>query len=292
MNDKAATYQELLDRIQNQELKIAQLLEKEEALAKFKFFIEESSDLVCIVGIDTFFKEINPAFVEILGYSKEELMNHSLVHLLHPDDLERSLKEIEKLGAGIPTVNYENRFLKSNGEFVTIQWTANRISEGNIFAIGRDVSEIRSIQEKLIRSENLLNFAQKKAKMGTWEYNFKTQEILWSNELYAIFEIEKKENQDLFQEFLNNFSAEDKNLFQEKTAQLIIDKQPFEISQSATFSNKKVKWLNQSVFPLLDDHGNVMGIRGNTQDISLKKEMEIALKAKEKAELDYKLKKK
>ena len=291
MNDKAATYQELLDRIQNQELKIAQLLEKEEALAKFKFFIEESSDLVCIVGIDTFFKEINPAFVEILGYSKEELMNHSLVHLLHPDDLERSLKEIEKLGAGIPTVNYENRFLKSNGEFVTIQWTANRISEGNIFALGRDVSEIRSIQEKLIRSENLLNFAQKKAKMGTWEYNFKTQEILWSNELYAIFEIEKKENQDLFQEFLNNFSAEDKNLFQEKTAQLIIDKQPFEISQSATFSNKKVKWLNQSVFPLLDDQGNVMGIRGNTQDISLKKEMEIALKAKEKAELDYKLKK-
>lgn len=52
-----------------------------------------------------------------------------------------------------------------------------------------------------------------------------------------------------------------------------------------------MKWLNQSVFPLLDDQGNVMGIRGNTQDISLKKEMEIALKAKEKAELDYKLKK-
>jgi len=209
---------------------------------------------------------------------------------LHPDDLERSLKEIEKLSTGIPSVNYENRFLKSNGEFVTIQWTANSISSGNIFAIGRDISEVKIIQEKLTRSENLLNDAQKNAKMGTWEMNFNTKEILWSNELYSLFEIEKKENQDLFQIYLNNFSKEDKDLFQEKLAQLIIDKKPFETEQSASFSNKKVKWLNQTIFPLLDNNGNVIGIRGNIQDVSLKKEIEIALKAKEKAELDYKLK--
>lgn len=290
MNDEVATYQELLERIKNQELEISQLRKKEEALTKFKFFIEESSDLVCIVGTDAFFKEINPAFVEILGYSKEELFNNSLIHLLHPDDLEKSLKEIEKLGSGIPSVNYENRFLKSNGEFVTIQWTANSISPENIYAIGRDVSEIKNIQEKLTRSENLLNEAQKNAKMGTWEFNFNTKEVLWSNELYALFEVKKKKNQDLFQEYLNNFTQEDKTLFQEKLAQLIIDKKPFEIEQSAAFFNKKVKWFNQTIFPLLDDNGNVIGIRGNTQDVSLKKEIEIALKAKEKAELDYKLK--
>ena len=290
MNDEIATYQELLERIKNQELEIAQLREKEAALTNFKFFIEESSDLVCIVGTDAFFKEINPAFVAVLGYSKEELLNNSLIPLLHPDDLERSLKEIEKLGAGIPSINYENRFLKNNGEFVTIQWTANSISPDNIYAVGRDITEIRNIQKKLTRSEDLLNFAQKKAKLGTWEFNFNTKEILWSNELYAIFEIEKKENQDLFQEYLNNFTPEDKNLFQEKVAQLIIDKKPFETEQRASFFNKKRKWLNQTIFPLLDGNGDVMGIRGNIQDVSLKKEIEIALKAKEKAELDYKLK--
>src|SRR3970282_2375342 len=279
MNDEVATYQELLERIKNQELEIAQLRNKKEAMTKFKFYIEESGDLVCIVGTDAFFKEINPAFVQILGYSKEELLNNSLIHLLHPDDLEKSLKEIEKLGSGIPSVNYENRFLKSNGEFVTIQWTANSISPENIYAIGRDVSEIKNIQEKLTRSENLLNEAQKNGKMGTWEFNFNTKEVLWSNELYALFEVKKKKNQDLFQEYLNNFTQEDKTLFQEKLAQLIIDKKPFEIEQSAAFFNKTVKWFNQTIFPLLDDNGNVIGIRGNTQDISLKKEIEIAVKA-------------
>ncbi|WP_395048527.1 PAS domain S-box protein [Flavobacterium sp.] len=290
MNNKVPTYEELLENIKNQELIIAQLVEKEESLSKFKFFIEESSDLVCVVGIDAFFKEINPAFVEVLGYSKDELLSNSLIPLLHPDDLEKSLTEIEKLSTGVPSVNYENRFLKKNGEFVTIQWTANSITSENIFAIGRDVSEIRSIQEKLIRSESLLNDAQKNAKMGTWEFNFKTKEIHWSNELYAIFEIKKKKNQDLFQEYLKNYSIEDKALFQEKIAQLIIDKKPFEIEQIATFFNKKIKWFNQTVFPLLDNSGNAYGIRGNTQDVSLKKQIEIALKDKEKAELNYKLK--
>ena len=290
MKEAKPTYTDLLNELKEKKLEIDRLLKKEESLTKFKFFIEESNDLVCIVGIDAFFKEINPAFVAILGYSKEELLNNSLLHLLHPDDLERSLKEIEKLSTGIPSINYENRFLKKNGEFITIQWTANSMSSENIYAIGKDISEIRNTQEKLIKSENLLNHAQKNAKMGTWEFNFRTKEIIWSNELYTIFEIEKKKDQDLFQEYLKNFSKEDKMLFQEKITQLMVDKKPFEIEQSATFFNKKVKWFNQTIFPLIDDNDNVFGISGNTQDFTLKKQIEVAVKAKEKAEVDYKLK--
>jgi PAS domain S-box-containing protein len=289
MNNTAPTYQELLERIKNQELEIAQLREKKEALSKFKFFIEESCDLVCIVGTDAFFKEINAAFVAVLGYSKEELLNNSLIPLLHPDDLERSLKEIEKLSTGIPSINYENRFLKSNGEFVTIQWTANRISAEKIYAIGRDISEVRNIQEKLIRSENLLNFAQKKAKIGTWEFNFKTKKLLWSDELYTLFDVERKENQDLFQEYLNRFFPESILLFQEQIDQLIINKQPFEYERKLTLRNNSTKWIYETVFPLLDDNGDVCSIIGNTQDVTLKKQNEAAAKAKEQVELDDKL---
>jgi PAS domain S-box-containing protein len=290
INKAKPTYDELLKKTEEQELEIIRLLKKEESLASFKFFIEESKDLVCIVGIDAFFKEINPAFVEILGYSKEELLKNSLLHLLHPDDLEISLKEIESLSTGKPSINYENRFLKKNGEFVTIQWTANSISSGNIYAIGRDISEIRNTQEKLIKSENLLNHAQKIAKIGAWEFNLNTKKIIWSDELYAIFEVEKKNNKDLFQEYLNHFSQENAALFQKKIDQLIIDKKTFEVEESAVFFNNKIKWVKETVFPLLDDNGNVYAIRVNTQDISLKKQIEEAVKAKEKAQVDYKLK--
>lgn len=290
MNKAKPTYDDLLNKTKDQELEINRLLKKEQLLASFKFFIEESNDLVCIVGIDAFFKEINPAFVAILGYSKEELFNNSLVNLLHPDDLERSLKEIESLSKGRPAINFENRFLKNNGEFVTIQWTANSISDQNIYAIGRDISEIRNTQEKLIRSENLLNHAQKIAKIGAWEFNLITKKLIWSDELYAVFEVEKKNDQDLFQEYLNHFSQDDAALFQKQIDQLIVDKKPFEFERSAVFFNNKMKWVNETVSPLLDDNANVFAIRGNTQDITLKKQIAETNKAKQQAEAEFKIK--
>jgi PAS domain S-box-containing protein len=289
MKEAKPTYTDLLNKLKDKELEIDRLLKNEIALASFKFFIEESSDLVCIVGTDAFFKEINPAFVAILGYSKEELFSRSLIHLLHPDDLESSLKEIESLATGKPAVNYENRFLKKDGEFVTIQWTANLLTADNIYAIGRDISEIRKTQEKLIKSENLLNQAQKIAKIGAWEFNFKTKKIIWSDELYTIFEVEKKNNQDLFQEYLNHFSEKDAAVFQEKMTQLVLDKKPFEIEQSAVFFNDRTKWVNEKVFPILDDHGNVFAMRVSTQDVTVKKEIDLAIKAREKADVDDKL---
>ena len=284
------TYEELVKKIKEQNLDIQRLTKEEEFLSKFKFFVEESNDLVCVVGTDAFFKEINPAFLQVLGYSKAELLHHSLVNLLHPDDLERSMKEIESLAKGNPAINFENRFLKKEGGYVTIQWTAKTISVNDIYAIGRDVSEIRKAQEELIRSENLLNFAQKTAKIGTWELNLETNKLIWSDELYAIFEVEKEENQNLFQEYLNHFSKQDIDKFQKKIDQLILDKKPFEIAQTEVVFKNKLKWVSESVFPLFNEDGKVYAIRGNTQDISLKKEAEEAIKAKEHAEINAKLK--
>ena len=284
------TYEELVKKIKEQNLDIQRLTKEEEFLSKFKFFVEESNDLVCVVGTDAFFKEINPAFLQVLGYSKAELLHHSLVNLLHPDDLERSMKEIESLAKGNPAINFENRFLKKEGGYVTIQWTAKTISVNDIYAIGRDVSEIRKAQEELIRSENLLNFAQKTAKIGTWELNLETNKLIWSDELYAIFEVEKEENQNLFQEYLNHFSQKDIDVFQKKIDQLLVDNKPFEIAQTEVVFKNKLKWVSESVFPLFDAEGRVCAIRGNTQDISLKKEAEDAIKAKEQAEINAKLK--
>ena len=290
MNKPQLSYDDLLRKTKDQELQINRLTEKEASLSSFKFFIEKSNDLVCIVGTDAFFKEINPAFLEILGYSKEELLKNSLIHLLHPEDLERSLLEIGSLSIGNPTMNFENRFLKKNGEYVTIEWTANAISEENIYAIGRDVSAIRSTQKRLIESENLLNHAQKIAKMGSWEYNLVNKKMIWSKELYSIYGIEIKPNQNLFKQFLNLFSKADATFFLNKINQSIIDKKQFEVQYYIILSDNAKKWIHTIVIPLVDNNGNVFALRGNSQDSTQKKQTENSIKEQETAVIDYKLK--
>jgi PAS domain S-box-containing protein len=290
MRENRLTYEELTKKIKIQEFEIENLSRKEEFLNKFRFFVEQSNDLICEIDSDSLFRKVNPGIAHALGYSKEELIGKSFISFVHPDDLEKSLKQFDSLTHGNTRANFENRLLNGNGEYIIVQWTAIPISSQSIYAIGRDITELRKTQAKLFRSENLLNSAQKSAKIGTWEFNLETKALTWSDGLYAIFEIEKEENQDLFQIYLNHFSQESIDRLQKKIDQLIIDKKTFQIEQSALLIGDKIKWVNETVFPLLDEKGNVFAIRGNTQDISLKKELNDALKDKEEAEIQNKLK--
>lgn len=47
--------------------------------------------------------------------------------------------------------------------------------------------EIRNREEKLHKSESLLREAEKIGKMGSWECNFKSGELYWSDELFRIY---------------------------------------------------------------------------------------------------------
>jgi PAS domain S-box-containing protein len=289
--DVRPTYDDLLEIILEQKQEISTLKNNNSNLANFDFFIQESDDLLCIAGLDGFFKDANPAFLKKLGYTKEELLAVELISFIHPDDRNSSTQEIVRVGNGLELANSENRYIKKNGEVITIQWITTFDPVRNlIYAKGRDLTNIKLTELNLSNSDRLLNDAQKTAKMGSWEFDVVENKMIWSDELYAIFEIEKKSDVNLFATYLKHFSKSDIDLFQEKIAAAIIDKKPFDFGVAAIFSEKREKWLNVIVIPVVDQKGNVIKLRGNTQDISIKKEIEEKLSAKEQIEIALKAK--
>ena len=67
-------------------------------------------DMICVAGTDGYFKRLNKAWEKVLGYTIEELLEKPFIGLIHPDDREQTLQEIEKLVSGIETYHFENRF--------------------------------------------------------------------------------------------------------------------------------------------------------------------------------------
>jgi PAS domain S-box-containing protein len=56
-----------------------------------------SLDLLCIAGLDGYFKQVNPSWTRVLGWSREELLARPVADFMHPEDRERTLQAREVL---------------------------------------------------------------------------------------------------------------------------------------------------------------------------------------------------
>ena len=123
-------------------------------LKNFETLFELSNDLLFIGGIDGYFKKVNPAFTRVLGWSKEHLLNTSSFDFYHPDDIEKTKEQIDKLASGQNIFNFLQRLKTSSGDYKLIAWTSSPdANSGEIFGIGRDVSELREKEQQLADSE-------------------------------------------------------------------------------------------------------------------------------------------
>ena len=135
----------IVERRQKQELK------------NFEKLFELSNDLLFIGGTDGFFKKVNPAFQKVLGWDEKHLLTTSSLEFIHPDDLEKTTNELQKLENGYTSVNFIQRFKTINNEYKTLQWTSSSEPKtGNIFALGRDITHILLKDDELVENEKKL----------------------------------------------------------------------------------------------------------------------------------------
>src|SRR5215469_4440721 len=108
-------------------------------------------DLICVAGLDGYFRRVNKAWTDVLGYSKEELLAQPWINLVHPDDREATIAEATKVFQGYKTMRFGNRLRSKNGSFRWIRWTAAATADGQFFyATGRDVTQIKRDEDHLL----------------------------------------------------------------------------------------------------------------------------------------------
>jgi PAS domain S-box-containing protein len=108
-----------------------------------------SLDMLGIIGLDGYYKRVNPAFERILGYSGEQLLERPLFDFIHPDDVERSRLALESLGRGHQLVQFENRYIRSDGSLSWLEWNVRpALEEGVVYAAARDVTDRRRAEEE------------------------------------------------------------------------------------------------------------------------------------------------
>jgi PAS domain S-box-containing protein len=101
-------------------------------------------DAVVIVEPDGRYAYVSAAFERIFGYAPEEVVGRQMLHLVHPDDREKTLAAVAEIMAGQDKTQLENRYIRKDGEVVHIMWSARWVPEHGVrIAVARDVSARR-----------------------------------------------------------------------------------------------------------------------------------------------------
>jgi PAS domain S-box-containing protein len=113
-----------------------------------------SPDPLCILGFDGLFRDVNPSWERVLGYSREELLGRSFLEFLHPDDRDSSLKPFEEARKGVRIHGFENRYLHRDGGWRWFSWTSNvDLERCVVYGLARDVTKDKEVAEALRQSE-------------------------------------------------------------------------------------------------------------------------------------------
>jgi two-component system cell cycle sensor histidine kinase/response regulator CckA len=265
----------VLERTEELELEVIERRRTEEERDRF---FTGSVDMLCICGLDGFFRRVNPAFEKVLGWTVEELLARPFVEIIHPDDRAATLEQIHHLASGSPALDFEIRFLGKEGSYRLTSWSASATDQDGLFyPCGRDITDRRSAETALKSTEERFRQLAETIQDVFWIMSPDWRELIYVSPAYE--QIWGRTCQSAYKKPETWFEA----IVPEDRAGVITGMEKgaggeaFEMEYRITRSDGAVRSIFSRGFPVYDEAGKLQRVVGMAADVTERKQMEAKL---------------
>jgi len=220
---------------------------------------------------------LSPSFEKIWGLPTSSIKNFAEgIATLHAEDRERVACDYQRMLEGKGNLDSECRIVRPDGEirWIWVKGVLIRDKDGNPYrAVGitQDITERKQAEEKLWKSEETLNEAQKIAHLGSWTWNIQTGEEQWSDEIYRIFGYQPQEIQTTFQHFHDILHPDDRDRVIQANNDALEGTRPFDCEFRILTSNGDVRFIHSHGEVYRNDDGQPEKMVGTAMDITERK---------------------
>ena len=231
--------------------------------------------------------EFNDQWAEMLGHSLDEIEPHldAWERRVHPEDLEAVEDALSAHMAG-ETEYYEaeHRMRTASGGWKWIRdvgKVVERDADGEpVRGVGihLDIDDRKRRERELERTRTLIEQTQESASIGWWEVDLVDESLTWSDEVYHIHEVPTGESVDVA-DGIAFYHPDDRDVIEDAFDRLVADGESYDLELRIVTAADRVRWVRTIADPRFDDAGNVVGALGLFQDITERKEYEMALES-------------
>jgi PAS domain S-box-containing protein len=204
--------------------------------------------------------------------------------LIHPDDRLEVLNSVDNAVKNKQqNLVIEYRYLHKNGNYIWREDTINFLYDSNgkntkDVLVVRNVTEQKKNRIELEQITSMLEQTSSLAKVGGWEVNMNTHEVLWTDLIYEIYELSKTEFAPNVYSILRYFKkGGSRNKITEFFKQAVINGKFYDEELELITANGNHKWVRAIGKPLFQN-GKCVKVFGTLQDITQKKQTDLKLK--------------
>lgn len=231
-------------------------------------------------------RQINETAERITGYSSAELQGADWFETLVPkqrypyvwDAFECLLNE-----GGCD--EFENPILTKSGQERLIHWHNSQVVEcGRVvgtLSVGFDVTEQRETERRLEASESILREAQSVAQIGSWVFDYRRNELHWSDEIYRILDVDPATQVPSRKHFFQILHPDDRAEISRAYKLSMQLHQPYELRHRLLMPDGTLKFVRQRGEIAFAADGKPLRIVGTLQDVTLTVLHELALQESE-----------
>ncbi len=226
---------------------------------------------IAIVNTDGKVIKANDGYCSLFGYGCGELIGKPWFKVIAPSDRKAVKLAHAKIAHG-EKLRHERKAIRKDGKLIDIYLTNTLLknADGTQYII----KTVRDITEST-KYKNLLHQAERITKLGAFEFDFHTNDMIWTDELFEICEMEKKATVNL-SEVIKYYKTE----YVDEIALAVNDARNkgkrFVGEWEFVTPHNNTKWLRVTGDPILTKSKTVELI-GTVQDITEKKLAELEI---------------
>ncbi|SDZ61091.1 PAS domain S-box-containing protein [Evansella caseinilytica] len=180
--------------------------------------------------------------------------------------------------------SFEAVILAKQGDYIDAHISMIPIDDKDhtvgVYVIAKDISEWVEKEKVHVKTERNLLESQQIANIGSWTYDIINDEVYWSDQLYAIFQVEKDTFVPSYSNYRDFVHPKDFRKFEDACQHMLRDGQGYTIEYRIVRKDGTERIVRNSAVAILNKSGTIHHITGTIQDITEVKESEIHMAEK------------